>query len=704
MQDQKGEKGVDYCFGCFHIRNEKENACSFCGYEQDAQANSPVCLVPGTIIHDQYIIGRVIGQGGFGITYLGFNLAENKKVAIKEYFPDGIVTRVHGETKVSIYSVGMKESFELGVKKFFKESQMLAKFKNNPNIINVYNYFLENNTAYYVMEYIDGITLKQYLSQNGGKITTTELFKIIFPIIDALDEVHQNNVLHRDISPENIYITKNGVAKLLDFGAARQVFGDNNKSLSIVLKPGFAPEEQYRKKGIQGPWTDIYSLGATMYFALSGQNIPDALDRLRDDSETRTLSEIVPGINSEIAKVIMKALAPIAEDRYSSIKDFRNALISAAISDNSINYKMKAVKSSSVFKRPAHKIGVVAAGLIIVAGITLYILSLPNTGNIFGLYKGASLEDVEFVISSEESNDSQISGISNESSLNSSIFEGESSFNQAYSTSENFLVSSNDTSTESLLDTPTSIPTQIPTSIPTIQPTITPTPIPKTMIYFGKYEQDANLNNGPEDIEWIVLDKKDDKYLLISKYGLDGSIQYDIVVDNYIDVTWEDCSMRKWLNETFFDVAFNMEEKEKILSVTLSNPDNPTYGTEGGNDTTDKVFLLSIDEAYKYLPTYDERKAKSTKYAISHDGYRDDLGYTVWWLRSPGELTYYVAQIASDGQVYESGVPCQNGLETVRPAIWIDIENINVSIVTSESNYAGNIFPTPSAFPSSQTP
>jgi len=406
MQTGKDKK---YCYGCFRIIDENETTCGVCGYAHDSKADSAQCLIPGTVIHDQYIIGKVLGQGGFGITYLAYNIIEDKKVAIKEYFPDGVVTRAHGETKVHIYSADLKESFELGVKKFFEEAKILAKFKENPNIINVYNYFLENNTAYYIMEYIDGINLKQYLKQNGGTISTVELFKIIFPILDALDEVHQNNILHRDISPENIYITKNGVTKLLDFGAARQVFGDKNKSLSVVLKPGFAPEEQYRRKGIQGPWTDIYSLGATMYFALTGQNIPDALDRLRDDSETKTLTQLVTGINSAIEKAIMKSVAPVAEDRYSSVKEFRNALIDATLSDSSVNYHIKRAKGPSIFKKPVYRISAVAAAVIILSGITLYVFSLTTGNNIFGLFKGKDLKDTEFSVVHSENASSSVS-------------------------------------------------------------------------------------------------------------------------------------------------------------------------------------------------------------------------------------------------------------------------------------------------------
>ena len=188
------------------------------------------------------------------------------KVAIKEYLPDTIAYRTPGATLMSTYAGEKHDAYQLGAEKFYEEARTIAKFNGHPNIINVQQFFYENNTAYFVMEYIEGIDLKKYATQKGGKLNEQEVLKIILPIVDALIVVHSVGVLHRDISPDNIYITNDGTVKLLDFGAAGQVLGEHSKSLSVILKPGFAPIEQYQTKGKQGPWTDVYALAATMYY------------------------------------------------------------------------------------------------------------------------------------------------------------------------------------------------------------------------------------------------------------------------------------------------------------------------------------------------------------------------------------------------------------------------------------------------------
>ena len=192
-------------------------------------------------------------------------------MAVKEYLPDTLAYRMPGNTKVFTYSGAKQEDFRLGSEKFYEEAQTVARFSGHPNIIHVYDFFYENDTAYFSMEYMEGGDLRQYIERQGRRLEPAAAVQLLLPILDALILIHSVNVLHRDISPDNIYITEKGTAKLLDFGSARQVLSEQSKSLSVILKPGFAPVEQYQSHGKQGPWTDVYAYAATLYYCLTGQ-------------------------------------------------------------------------------------------------------------------------------------------------------------------------------------------------------------------------------------------------------------------------------------------------------------------------------------------------------------------------------------------------------------------------------------------------
>ncbi|MBQ2829282.1 MAG: serine/threonine protein kinase, partial [Clostridia bacterium] len=268
----------------------------------------------------RYVVGRVLGKGGFGITYLCYDTRENKTVAVKEYLPDHLTHRNTGETHVSTYSGETEEYFRTGAQKFFEEAKLVSNFNGNPNIISVYEFFYENNTTYFVMEYLDGVDLKTYIKQKGGKIPEGEALYIADKVIQALMIVHSTNILHRDISPDNIFICSDGKIKLIDFGAARQVMGEVSKSLSVVLKEGFAPIEQYQTRGKQGPWTDIYALGATLYYSLTGEVLDNAMTRMTDDSQMHLES-----VSPKLADIITKMLEIKKEDRYQNAFELSQA-------------------------------------------------------------------------------------------------------------------------------------------------------------------------------------------------------------------------------------------------------------------------------------------------------------------------------------------------------------------------------------------
>ena len=279
------------------------------------------CLRKGTRLIGRYTIECVLGQGGFGITYLGMDELHKKKVAIKEFFPQGIVTRnIKYEDTVTVTLVGEKENYDKGKERFLKEAQTMAMFSKDKGIVKALDFFEINNTAYIVMEYLEGVTLKQYLRENK-RIVAEDLVELLVPLIESLDEIHSQGMIHRDISPDNIMVLPDGRIKLMDFGAARDYTEFGEKSLSIVLKPGYAPPEQYQTHGIQGPWTDIYALCATMYKCITGENPPDAIDRLVDD-HLKKISAFGITVSPQIEKAIIKGMSVTAKDRYQNVGDF----------------------------------------------------------------------------------------------------------------------------------------------------------------------------------------------------------------------------------------------------------------------------------------------------------------------------------------------------------------------------------------------
>jgi serine/threonine protein kinase len=312
------------CMGCMEDRGDS-STCARCGWQEGQRLDSPLYLPPRTVLHEQYVVGRVLGHGGFGITYLGWDLNLARRIAIKEYLPGGVAARASGDPRVTAFTGSAKQDFEYGLEKFLEEARTVAKFQNHPGIVAVTNFFRENGTAYLVMEYLNGITLDAYLGRQGGKVAPDAAVRIMMPVMDALREVHAAGVLHRDISPDNVYLCENGQVKLLDFGAARYAFSQHSRNLSVILKEGYAPEEQYRSKGIQGPWTDVYAVAATLYRSIAGTVPQPALDRMDTDdlAPPSTLGiEIAPVAEAALAK----ALAIRAADRFQSIEDFQSAL------------------------------------------------------------------------------------------------------------------------------------------------------------------------------------------------------------------------------------------------------------------------------------------------------------------------------------------------------------------------------------------
>lgn len=284
------------------------------------------CLKPGVILKERYKIEEVIGAGGFGITYRAWDPLLQSYVAIKEYYPSGIATRSADSSKVCVPVGQEQREYHRGRIRFLKEAQDVARFQSEPNIVSIYDYLEDNDTAYMVMEYLHGCTLKQYIREHGGRLDTDHILHICLSVLDALAVVHKAGMIHRDISPENIFICEDLTVKLIDFGAAKQVYLDGEQTMSVVLKPGYAPPEQYAKKDKQGPWTDIYALGATLYFAATGEKPEESFGRVLEDT-IKPVCEVNPEIPRAMSQVIMRAMSVKIEDRYQTVEAMREALL-----------------------------------------------------------------------------------------------------------------------------------------------------------------------------------------------------------------------------------------------------------------------------------------------------------------------------------------------------------------------------------------
>lgn len=315
-----------FCMGCMSCETEEGKPCPNCGFDEASYSPAPHILPLRTILNGKYLLGRTIGQGGFGILYLGWDLNLDMKLAIKEYYPDGFVTRdCHTATTLVPYAGEAAEFFADGLGKFIGEAKRLAKFYSLPGIVSVRDYFRENGTAYIIMEFIEGQTLKDYLAQKGGRLSPEEVLERFRPLMDALAEVHAHDIIHRDISPDNIMMDKAGHFRLIDFGAAREFGGKGSQT--ILLKPGYAPYEQYQSDGEkQGPWTDVYALCATLYRCITGEVPVEASKRLPEDILKPPSSILGVRVSPELEAALMKGLAIFQGQRWQNIGEFQAAL------------------------------------------------------------------------------------------------------------------------------------------------------------------------------------------------------------------------------------------------------------------------------------------------------------------------------------------------------------------------------------------
>lgn len=578
------------------------------------------CLRKGTRLIGRYTIERVLGQGGFGITYLGIDELHEKKVAIKEFFPQGIVTRnIEYEDAVTVTFVGEKDNYNKGKEKFLKEARIMARFSKDEGIVKAQDFFEINNTAYIVMEYLEGITLKQYLRENE-RIEPEELLELFVPLIESLDEIHSQGLIHRDISPDNIMVLLGGKIKLMDFGAARDYTDFGEKSLSLILKPGYAPPEQYQTHGVQGPWTDIYALCATMYKCLTGENPPDAIERVMDDN-LKEISEFGIPVSKQMEETIIKGMSISARNRYQNIEEFCEDLY--ALSEETLTLEEEESKVEETLIEEDMKTFSQEA-----EEEKKYVLHNPK------------IENDPFVKSGKKV-------------IWDCLWFGK--YPQKQITQEDgaiYSVLKNEINWDLNND---------------------------VIINGSKYHKTENNYFKYEPIKWRVLHYENSEAFLLADAILDSQPYHS---ENE-EIDWEKSSIRAWLNNEFINKAFSNEENKAINTVELINKDNSKYGTQGGKNTSDKLFLLSLSEVdeteeSKEYGFWDKKTRKCKNDNFSEETY-------FWWLRSSGNSSHDAAGVYYYGWVFGYGYDVQEPAGGIRPALYLNLSSSDFF------SYAGTI-------------
>ena len=353
----------ELCMNCFSVKGPYE-VCRYCGYVEGTPPEQPHYLRPGTVLKGHFIVGTAIGVGGFGITYKCYDATLGVIVAIKEFFPVGLVNRSPGEMKVGLLSGEKEKQYKNQIKRFLMEAQSIAQFGKANDIVNVFDYFEENNTAYIVMEYIDGVLLKDYLEKQGA-LSPDIAMTIIEPVVEALKKIHASGIIHRDISPDNIFIAGEDSVKVFDFGAAILNDESGAKEGEKVIKVGYSAPEQYRDSAGQGYFTDIYSIGAILYQMITGQKPIESSEREYKD-ELKSPLELGFDIEPNLDRAIMEALAVQPALRFQGIQQF----------DDAINGKRKA-------EYPKVKLRIRKRKRIMVACMSLLALAAIGVGGLF---------------------------------------------------------------------------------------------------------------------------------------------------------------------------------------------------------------------------------------------------------------------------------------------------------------------------------
>lgn len=368
---QETDMAVIRCMNCMKEFDSVYGVCPHCGFIPGTPQKESYHLPVGSGLHgNRYTIGTVVGYGGFGVVYRAWDNELSHMVAVKEYFPTQYLSRISGEEEVHIYDPKNDAAFRKGKEEFLNEARVMARFNEHPNIIHIYDFFEENGTAYFIMEFLDGISLKEYIksARTAGKVINVDTaISITKAVLNALKATHAVQIIHRDIKPANIFILKDHTIKLFDFGAARLSSTEQEKTRTIVLTPGYAPPEQYQRKSRQGPYTDIYAMGAVLYEMVTGIKPDESVYRKIDDKMLPP-DQVNANVPLNISNAIMRAMALPPEIRFQNVDQFNAALTSPKVTRNAV----EEVKHRKV------RLGLIIAGIALVfavTGISVFLLA-----------------------------------------------------------------------------------------------------------------------------------------------------------------------------------------------------------------------------------------------------------------------------------------------------------------------------------------
>ncbi len=618
------------CLRCMRVSDDQDT-CPFCGHNKMGEKTWSKALNPGTILNNKILIGNILGKGGYGITYIGFDLLLEYRVAIKEFFPEDLVTRSEdGHTLVVLDEVN-SDNYEEETQAYLREARVLAEYSKNKGIVSIKDLFYENNTGYIVMEYLENGNLFKYVDNHGGWLPSDRALALIEPIIDILGDLHQSGLIHRDVSPDNIMLDKDGSIKLIDFGGSRKA--GSKVQQEFLGKWGFAPPEQmFSRISEQGPWTDIYGICSTLYYLVTGDIPQSAIEREENDLITPINSyniDLDPGVG----ELIMKGLSMKPEDRQQSIDE--------------LYFDLYGIKRTS---KQSHAQEAVAERRVIV---------LDRDGRVwFGSYpmNEIPIEKVTSDIECAEYDENNTAIVNDEKYYRLPIYK------DSKPPKENGGFLSNVIKTKRLR-------------------------IKDGYKYF-KYNaipwRIANEANGRTTlISEYILDYLPFDGTAHLKYG-DKEI-----TKVKTGIYWGDSKLRAWLNSVFINMAFSSQEKVKLHFTKISTP------TSALDDryTNDKVYIPSLDELYYGFDTSKETINRSKKnkdntfctapvsqYTASIP--RDPDFAPCFGLRSRGEFSSDMSYIASEdafGQMIGRNGPenwMLNKRCGIRPVICVSSDSI----------------------------
>lgn len=755
------------CLNCMKEKKDAEGRCPYCGFDNSQYQPKDFQLPPYTTLGDgRYVVGKVLGSGGFGITYIAFDMRLETPVAIKELFVADKVKRKQGRTVLmETTENGIREYKDIK-RRFMQEAKTMAELENVEGVVKVRDCFNENDTAYIVMEYLDGKTLKEIRRENKQKMSMDQAIALFEPLMRSLSQMHKAGIIHRDISLDNIMVTKDGRIKLIDLGGEKRVgnYGENDRT-TIIKKSVYTPVEQIMGKSSNiGPWTDVYALAVTIYICICGI-FPKAAGERENDKDIKKPSEIGVKITPKQEEVLLKALAIDRKNRIQTVDQLLEGLkqegkkpkkskgplgaviaiaagilIGVAVKEKSGEWieKKDTTKTNSEIEMKSDASVLENAE----AGVWYYISSTYKDGIAVRSEPTGESEQLtripygtEFYVEKTEKNwgYTRINGVSGWIALDyASPLEGEKvdSWYRITSTYKDGIAVRSEPTGESeqltrlpygtefyvekteknwgyttingvsgwiALDYAEIIEKAEPSASQNTEANGSTeiTNYDQALFYqqcnallnvnvgdevkFGAYEQDNNPSNGKEEIEWEVLEKKDNQILVISKKALDVQEYWD----SFENTDWEASEMRKWLNESFFQNAFSQYHQSLIMDTAVTADQNPDYQTDTGASTTDKIYLLSMDEVQRYFPDIESRNCQPTVYTKVKGVAIQNLN-TWWWLRTSGKDRKHMAVVYFDGEMKSDGFRVYVKDGGVRPAMWINLSDISEVEVPQE--------------------